>query len=117
MCTPTPAQNLGLDLLTSAVGDPNLVPPRAVQTQIYVGVLGVRQQTGYLDLGSLARPGEPIRGLPDKKKTLPETLELIVLAKSNIFRVSDSSHLLSSVETFVYSSLDIKKNDSATHPH
>ena len=47
-------------------GAPIRDPVRAVQTRIDVGVLGVRQQTGYL--GPIARPGEPIRGWPDTKK-------------------------------------------------
>ena len=51
--------------------------PRAVQTQIYVGVLGVKQQTGYL--GLLTCPGESTGRWPDTKKTLPEMPEGILL--------------------------------------
>ena len=64
-------------------GAPLWDPVRIVQTRIDVGVLGVRQQTGYL--GSLARPGKPIRGWPDTKKHFLIQLELIVLAESSIF--------------------------------
>ena len=79
-------------------GTPIRYHPRAIKTQIYVGVLGVRQQTGYL--GVLACSGESIGRWHETKKWFPQMPEVIILAKPWILEVSDTNYNIK--EKFAY---------------